>query len=342
MATIKEIAQKAGVSIGTVDRVLHNRGMVNAQTKERVIAVMKELDYRPNQIAQGLAVMKRKLKIGFFLPDIQNHPFFKDVALAAEKKAKELAQYGVQVSFYQSREGEPLSSLRFVHEDMLAKQDGIVTMGMDIPQIRSYLEQANKKNIPVVFYNTYIPGERFLAYVGCDYLKSGALAAGLSALAGGEDAHVCIFSEGLGPISSHRDRVDGFCKEASCRYPKMKVLELFSIDESREKNERAVEEMFRKYPDVNIVYVINPRDYEICRIIARADQKRQVRMITNDLVEEQMEMLKQGTISATVCQEPEKQGALSLEILFRYLAYGKEPKERLSYTNLSIHIAQNL
>lgn len=65
MATIKEIAEKAGVSIGTVDRVLHNRGMVNAQTKERVETVMKELNYRPNQVAQGLAVMKKKLKIGF-------------------------------------------------------------------------------------------------------------------------------------------------------------------------------------------------------------------------------------------------------------------------------------
>lgn len=342
MATIKEIAKKAGVSIGTVDRVLHNRGMVNAQTKERVLGVMKELNYRPNQVAQGLARMKKKLKIGFFLPDIRNHPFFKEVVLAAKRKAKELEEYGVQVSFYQIGEDEPLTSVRAVYQNMLAEQDGIVTLGVDIPETRLYLEQAYKKNIPVVFYNAYIEGQEFLAYVGCDYLKSGALAAGLSALAGGEDARVCIFSEGIDYISSHRKRADGFCREASCRYPKMKVLDFFSIGGSREENEQTVGEMFRKYPDVNIVYVINPRDYEICRMIACADKKRRVRMITNDLVEEQIEMLRQGTISATVCQEPEKQGTLSLEILFQYLAYGRKPKEQLCYTNLSIHIAQNL
>ena len=89
MATIKEIALKAGVSIGTVDRVLHNRGMVNAQTKERVEAVMRELNYRPNQAAQGLAARKKKLRISFFLPNIQHHPFFEKVAHAAEKKAKD-------------------------------------------------------------------------------------------------------------------------------------------------------------------------------------------------------------------------------------------------------------
>jgi LacI family transcriptional regulator len=53
-------------------------------------------------------------------------------------------------------------------------------------------------------------------------------------------------------------------------------------------------------------------------------------------------MIRQGVISATVCQEPERQGAQPLEILFRYLAYGELPKEKMQYTNLSIHIVQNI
>ncbi|MDE7187722.1 MAG: LacI family transcriptional regulator, partial [Lachnospiraceae bacterium] len=88
--------------------------------------------------------------------------------------------------------------------------------------------------------------------------------------------------------------------------------------------------------------VVNPRDYEICRAIANADEKRQVRIIANDVVEEQADMVRKGTISATICQEPEKQGEMPLEILFQYLAYGTVPEERMQYTNLSIHIAQNL
>ena len=54
-ATIKMIAEKAGVSIGTVDRVLHDRPYVKAEVKERVPKVMEELDYRPNHMASALA-----------------------------------------------------------------------------------------------------------------------------------------------------------------------------------------------------------------------------------------------------------------------------------------------
>lgn len=343
MATIKEIALKAGVSIGTVDRVLHNRGMVNAQTKERVEAVMRELNYRPNQAAQGLAARKKKLKISFFLPDIRNHPFFEKVAQAAAKKAKELEQYGVQVSFYQIHGYDELTLLEGPgYQDILPEQDGIVMMGIDMPQVTAYLDKADSLRIPVVFYNTCIPGREFLAYVGCDYDRSGRLAAGLGALVGGEDAQVCIYSEGLEAISSHETRVDGFCREAAERYPAMKILDIRSIDADRVKNELSVQEMFRNFPEVNVVYVVNPRDYDICRVIAKADGKRQVRIITNDLVEDQADMIRQGMISATICQEPEKQGEMPLEILFQYLAYGTVPEKRMYYTNLSIHIAQNL
>ena len=216
MATIKEIAEKAGVSIGTVDRVLHNRGMVNAQTKERVEAVMRELNYRPNQVAQGLAVMKKKLKIGFFIPGVEYHPYFQHVARAAQKKAKELAQYGVQVNFYpvgKSRESSFSRESAYWH--ILRELDGIVTLGMDTPDVRAYMEETRRLEIPVVFYNTYMADQEFLAYVGCDYEQAGRLAAGLAELVGGEDAGVCIYSEGNEAATSHRERIKGFCREAA-------------------------------------------------------------------------------------------------------------------------------
>ena len=64
MATIKEIAELAGVSRGTVDRVLNNRGEVNAETAARVKEIVKALDYRPNKAGLALAVRKKKYKIG--------------------------------------------------------------------------------------------------------------------------------------------------------------------------------------------------------------------------------------------------------------------------------------
>ena len=53
--TIKMIAERAGVSIGTVDRVLHDRPYVKVEVRERVLRVMEELGYHPNRMASALA-----------------------------------------------------------------------------------------------------------------------------------------------------------------------------------------------------------------------------------------------------------------------------------------------
>lgn len=350
MATIKEIAREAGVSIGTVDRVLHDRGMVKEQTKERVLKVMKELDYHPNLAAKGLAVRKKKLKLCFLMPEIQGHPFFKDIRIAAEKKAEELEEYGVQVIFrtlrtywndleYREAEAEEEEDRNL--ED-LGDIDGLAIPGKETPESNRYLDMAEQQHIPVVFYNVLIHRRECLAYVGCNYVDGGRLAAGLSALAGGQTAKVYIYSEDKSGVMSHDDRLKGFCAEIAERYPGMEILGIGKISRDQMENNRSAKEMVRRFPEVNIVYVVNPGNYGICEAVARADEKRQIHIITNDLVEEQREMVRSGIISATICQEPEKQGAMPLELLFQYLAFGNVPEEKMCYTNLSIHIVQNI
>ena len=78
MATIKEIAALAGVSRGTVDRVLNDRGAVNPETAEKIRKIAKELDYKPNRAGLVLAAQKKRLKLGVILFSTGN-PFFQDV-----------------------------------------------------------------------------------------------------------------------------------------------------------------------------------------------------------------------------------------------------------------------
>lgn len=348
MSTIKEIAEKAGASIGTVDRVLHDRGMVNAQTKERILAVMEELDYHPNLAAKGLAIRKKKLKLCFIIPDTKGHPFFKDIRSAAEKKAEELKQYGVQVIFavlitrFDKDTGKSEIDTDISVLELLDEIDGLAMMGMEVPLFHQILDKAERRNLPVVFYNEWIADRQFLAYVGCNYENSGRLAAGLCALAGDDEAKICIYSEGRTGVASYDERLCGFCTELEERYPKMKILDIRTISANQEENVLSAREMLQEFSDVNIVYVINPGDYGICEAVFRADQGHRIRIITNDLVEKQIKMIEDGVISATVCQEPEKQGRQPLDILFRYLAYDTVPEEKMCYTNLSIHIAQNI
>ena len=75
MTTIETIAEKAGVSRGTVDRVLHNRGQVKPETAEKVRAVMEEMDFQPNALGRAFYLSRKKNKIGVLVsfrePDFQ-------------------------------------------------------------------------------------------------------------------------------------------------------------------------------------------------------------------------------------------------------------------------------
>ena len=82
MATIKDVAKVAGVSVATVSRVLNSNGYVNVDTKKRVDQAIEQLNYRPNDVARALFKGRSKM-IALFVPDIMN-PFFPELARAVE------------------------------------------------------------------------------------------------------------------------------------------------------------------------------------------------------------------------------------------------------------------
>lgn len=346
MASIKDIAREAGVSIGTVDRVLHHRGRVSEETTAKIKEIMKQLDYKPNHVAQGLAVNKKKLNLGFLIFDSEKNPFFSDVQKAAKKRADKLKQYGVHVDFgVIKHDANGDAKLSEETKNAILEADGIVSIGFASGAIMDLLKQMMDKNVPVVFYNSRLTDWNYFAFVGCNYVDSGRLAAGLAARIGGEDARIGIFSQGvdsLVKIDSYEERMEGFRQEIAERYPNMKIVVTSSIEDDNVRNEKTVEEIIRKYTDINIAYIVNPGDYEICEEIYRADKEHKIKIITNDLVGRQIQMVRKEIIAATICQEPEKQGDKPLDILFQYLAYGVKPKKRDVYTKLSIHIAQNI
>ncbi len=86
MATIKDVAKLAEVSTATVSRVLNENGYVHEETKNRVAKAIKQLNYKPNDVARSLFKGRSKM-IALFIPDIMN-PFFPELARAVEDMTK--------------------------------------------------------------------------------------------------------------------------------------------------------------------------------------------------------------------------------------------------------------
>jgi LacI family transcriptional regulator len=102
---IKDIALKAGVSKGTVDRVIHNRGNVSPDARKKVEAAMKELDYQPNVIASALA-SKKVRRIAVFIPDSKNDPFWEQPTSGILKAKKALRDYPISIDPYYFRDAD--------------------------------------------------------------------------------------------------------------------------------------------------------------------------------------------------------------------------------------------
>ena len=98
MATLKDVAKASGLTVGTVSRVLNNRGYISDKTREKVYQVMKELNYQPNETARALSKQKSNT-IGVILPSIE-HPYFSKVLSRLEREA---AKRGYRIMLFVSR-----------------------------------------------------------------------------------------------------------------------------------------------------------------------------------------------------------------------------------------------
>ena len=100
--TAQQIAELAGVSRGTVDRALHNRGRVNPEVAAKIHKIAAELGYKPNLIGQALVKSRREFKLGAILQSTET-PTMQIVRAGVQRAAEELAASGVELIMRENR-----------------------------------------------------------------------------------------------------------------------------------------------------------------------------------------------------------------------------------------------
>lgn len=341
MVTIKQIAELAGVSRGTVDRVLNGRPGVKPETEQKIRAIAEEMGYSPNTAGRILAAGKKQLKLAFLICHGPEFTYFQDVLAAAQEKAVELRGLGVAVRFYLITHFAPDYLSGLLAQVEADEPDGIAALPLRTAPFLEFMERVTAKGIPTVFFNLDEDFAPRLCYVGCDYEQAGRVAAGLAALCAGQQGVVGLLSLHTAGSTSFNERVYGFTDELRTHYPALTLANHGKVTVVRHGDYAAAETMIRSHPELSAVYIVNLGDYQVCRAVREAADGRPLRIITNDLVPVQRKMLHQGIISATLSQQPEVQGSAPLQILYEYLALGIPPKKDRYLTQLSIHIPQN-
>lgn len=253
MATIKEIAALAGVSRGTVDRVLNDRGAVNPETAEKIRKIAKELDYKPNRAGLVLAAQKKRLKLGVILFSTGN-PFFQDVLAGIDEKAEELANYNCTVITKQISFGVA-AQLQTIDELLAEEVNGIAMTPYNDARIRNRINALYEQGIPVVTLNTDIENSRRLAYVGSNYTRSGATAAGLLQLMTSGTVNIGIVT-GSSNILCHTERIAGFMKTLVPYRDRIHVIDTVEIHDDEVESYEKTTALLSEHPEINALFLL--------------------------------------------------------------------------------------
>lgn len=132
-----------------------------------------------------LAVKKRKLRLAFLIFHGPEFVFHLDILHAARDKAAELREFGVTVDFYLIRQLDTPYLDRLFREVEESLPDGIAALPLRATSFMAFIQRMNAKGVPTVFFNLDEDFVPHLAYVGCDYVHSGRVAAGLVSLCTG-------------------------------------------------------------------------------------------------------------------------------------------------------------
>jgi LacI family transcriptional regulator len=200
MTTIREVAESAGVSYATVSHVINNTRLVSPETRERVLAAMAALNYRPNALARSLRQGKTNT-IGLVLPDSAN-PFFAEISRSIED---ETFRKGYSV-FLCNTELDTQRELFYV--DVLSKKqvDGIIFIAAG-DQADS-LDFLLRRNLPVVMIDRNVPNVELDAVLTDNQL--GGLLATRHLLDLGHTRIACI--AGPSSITPSAERIIGYRK----------------------------------------------------------------------------------------------------------------------------------
>ncbi len=331
--TITEIAKLANVSIGTVDRAINDRPGISPKTKEKILKIANENNYRPNRLSKALANNKI-INIGMItLPEA--NPFVKTLIENAEFEAASHYDYGCRLTIKSLKSFDVDEEVDIIQSFIDNKIDAIAIEGLDHPKIIKKINLAIENNIPVVTFNTDVPLSKRLCFIGQNLFQSGEIAATLLCKFMGRAGDLYIL-QGYHEVSAHSERLQGFLKIVEKDFPHVNIVK---IDECFDDNKTAydlTQKAIQKHPEISGIYVVASGNIGAAKAIAKNNAAGHVNFVCNDYVNGVKELLEQDIIDVTILQDPKTQGSLPVNILFKAVFDKVKPVRKIFHTQIQI------
>lgn len=340
--TIMDIARLTGLSKGTVDRVLHNRGEVSKKSYEAVMKAIQDLGYEPNVYASLLARGGSYL-VAVLMPQDEPGSFWDLAARGLSKFNDPLLTAGLSVEYF-GYDPTDEESLRAASMKMVAREPaGVVIAPMFKEGTSALTSVLRSHGIPYVFIDTKIDDSGYLAYYGMPMYRSGYLCA--DQLTGGRPVDsilvVRIQRDLLRRSDPTVNRRAGFMDYMHEHCPDCVIHNVMINPADPGSADKALEEFFEANPDTRHIVMFNSRIHLLVPWLDKHPQRGR-RVVGFDNLEANMQALSRGAVSVLICQHPDDQVAMAIQALAERIVAGKHPARRDNFMHMDILTRYNV
>jgi LacI family transcriptional regulator len=305
-ARLRDIAQTAGVSSATVDRVMNGRDGVHQRTREAVIAAARAMGYLPRDPAAA-----PPLRLTVLLP-AGNNPFIDILGDHLERQAAARGDVALGVEMLQAFDPRSIA-------DRLAavagQTDGVALLALDHPVVREAIRALTATGVPVATLVSDIQGIPHAGFVGVDNRQAGRLAGLLMGrFLGRGPAKVALFA-GSFAYRGHEDREMGFRHILRDEFPALTVV---AMHETGEDADRALSEarlLVRQHPDIAGIYNVGGGLPGIAAALTEAGLDQRTVLIAHEATPANKRLLLDGVLDAVIDQNPRVEAREALNLL---------------------------
>lgn len=340
---IKDIAELAGVSTGTVDRILHKRGRVSAEAREKVEKVLQEIDYHPNLIARSLA-LKKEYKIVILLPSFSEGDYWNKFNEGLIEAKRTYSSYNVKIEPLYFDVFDKSSFDKLIPQIEAIDCQGVIITTHFKDSVVELSKQLDGRQIPYILADAYVEGTNCLTYYGNHSYDSGLIAGRIlfEQIKPSDDIVIFrFFHKGNQYSTQVTTREQGFREYLSSAGHRGEIHTVAIHADKPEQNAPILDRFFEDHSHINKGIIFNSRAYIVGKYLSEKENTNAFSLIGYDAIDANVEYLNRDYISHLIAQRPEVQGFNCVKTLFRYLILGHTPKA-INYMPIDILLKENI
>lgn len=318
---IKDIADRAGVSVGTVDRVIHGRDNVSKISLEKVQKVLDEINFVPNHYASALA-NKKEHQFAAILPMHEVDSYWARVEKGLYDGVRRFNDFKISFKVFRY---DPFNdeTFRIECKNLIDSNPDTVIIGSIFNQkaMEDFTNELNDRGIPFALLDSNWPEFNHLIFYGQDSIKSGAFSGHIMSLATkAETKKIAIFKLiGEGRVASRQqmNREVGFRKYMEEHCPEMEIVEVILYVYDKEGMNVIMRDFFTNNPDIRHALSFNSSIHIIANFLRKEmPEHPHVTLLGYEAVDANVECIKNGSADFLIAQHPHDQGLNCFRSMF--------------------------